>query len=726
MLWAHSRKDESPDRWQPLDQHLRNVATRAAESAARFRSGEWTQLAGMLHDLGKASDAFQGYLLRSNGLDDSEYDSAGKPSTHSGAGAAWAMEAFGPMVGRIIAYLVMGHHAGLPDWTGGATPNGAFCIRQEEARQELEEVRAWVGGWSLPSKPPAPPFKMGEREIHLWIRMLYSCLVDADYLDTERFIDPWKFAERRTFATLDKLAEKFFSSLDAMQAEAEKTEVNAIRAEVRNACEAAAERAPGFFSLSVPTGGGKTLSGTAFALRHALLHRKRRIIYVIPYTSIIEQTADVLRKHFDADSVVEHHSNLDPETQAKAARLASENWDAPIVVTTSVQFFESLLAARSSRCRKLHNIVDSVVILDEVQLLAPELLEPCTDVMRQLVERYGVTMVLSTATQPGLPNVENVAEIIPPSARLPERLRRVRVELPDIRENHPRPWEEIAEELKRHPQVLCVVNTRRDCLELFKRLPEGSIHLSATMCGAHRSKVIDAIKAKLQAGESIRVASTQLVEAGVDIDFPVVYRALAGLDSIAQSAGRCNREGRNADGGKVVVFIPPKPAPKGTLLKAEYAARTLMADEPMDMESPELFPRYFREFYSRVEGHYPYRELLIRDARSLQFQFREAAAGFHMIDESQKSVFVRYEEGEELVALLRRQIRADSPYGWLLRKLQRYAITLPQGQMVKLANAGQIEEMAPGLYVWNGRYSESTGADIFNEDGTLPAGDCVL
>ena len=624
-----------------------------------------------------------------------------------------------------MAYLVMGHHAGLPDWTGGITPGGALCMRQEAARKELEEVHTWAKELPLPPKPPAPPFKMAEREIHLWIRMLYSCLVDADFLDTERFMDPDKFAERRTFPTLEQLAEPFFSSMDAMQEKAEKTEVNAVRAEIRRACEKAAERASGLFSLSVPTGGGKTLSSTAFAFRHALLHDKRRIIYVIPYTSIIEQTADVLRRHLEATCVVEHHSNLDPETQAKAARLASENWDAPVVVTTSVQFFESLLSARSSRCRKLHNIADSVVIMDEVQLLPPELLEPCTDMMRQLVERYGVTMVLSTATQPVLPNLGSITEIIPDSARLTERLRRVRYELPDVRENHPRSWEEIAEELKRHPQVLCVVNTRRDCLELHRRLPSGSIHLSATMCGAHRSKVIEGIKEKLRAGETIRVASTQLVEAGVDIDFSVVYRALAGLDSIAQSAGRCNREGRNIDGGKVVVFIPPKPSPRGTLRKAEDSARVLLADS-VDMEDRELFFRYFHEFYSRVEGHYPYHELLIRDARSMQFQFREAAAGFQMIDQSQQTVFVRYGEGEQLVEILRSHIRGDAPYGWLLRKLQRYAITLPQGQMVKLANSGQIEELTPGLCVWNGRYSETTGADIFNEDGTLPAEDCVL
>lgn len=724
MCWAHSLKGHPPDHWQPLGQHLQNVSKQAASFAAVFSSSEWAGLAGLLHDLGKASDAFQAYLLRSNGLDDSEYDAEGKPSNHSGAGAALAVEKYRDP-SRILAYLVAGHHAGLPDWIGGVQPNGALSLRLESAREELAEVRNWLDNLSLPSILPAPPRKMQESEIHLWIRMLYSCLVDADYLDTERFMSPEEFKVRSAFKPLAALEKGFSDLLDQKQTSARKTDVNTIRAEIRAYCENAAEQPPGFFSLTVPTGGGKTLSGTAFALRHALRHGKRRIIYVIPYTSIIEQTVDTLRKHFGKHNVIEHHSNLDPDSQAKAARLASENWDAPVIVTTSVQFFESLLAARSSRCRKLHNVVDSVVILDEVQLLPPELLEPCTDMMRQLVAHYGVTMVLCTATQPALPNLGAVEEIIPTSANLSERLRRVHYALPDVRENKPRTWDEIAGELSQYPQVLCVVNTRRDCLELFGKMPKGTIHLSASMCGAHRSEIIATIKSKLAAKEPIRVVSTQLVEAGVDIDFPVVYRALAGLDSIAQSAGRCNREGGNPDGGKVVVFIPPKPAPKGQLRKAEDSARVLLYD-PIEMEARDIFRRYFAEFYSRVEGRFPYQELLGRDARQMQFQFREAAERFHMIDETQQAMFVYYGKADSLLTVLRNQIRADIPYGNLLRKLQRFTVTVPKSQFLKLKNNGLAEKLTPGLFVWNGEYSKITGAAIFNNSGLITPEQSVL
>lgn len=721
-MWAHSVKGKTPENWQPLHQHLQNVSALASQFAQPFNSSEWADLAGLLHDLGKASPAFQAYLLRSNGLDDAEYDAAGKPSTHSGAGAALAIEKFGS-VGRLLAYLVAGHHAGLPDWIGGVQPNGALSQRIESAREELNESRKWLVHVALPAYLPAPPRKMAHSEMHLWIRMLYSCLVDADFLDTEQFMSPEKHKARFGFESLAAMADQFFEQLDRKQSAASKTEVNAIRAEIRKLCEEAATQAPGFFSLSVPTGGGKTLSGTAFALRHALRHGKQRIIYVIPYTSIIEQTADILRAHFGAGNVIEHHSNLDPDSQAKAARLASENWDAPVVVTTSVQFFESLLAARSSRCRKLHNIANSVVILDEVQLLPPELLETCTDIMRQLVAHYGATMVLSTATQPALPNLGAITEIIPPHAELPRRLRRVRYTLPDVRENKSRTWDEIASELVQCHQVLCVVNTRRDCLELFGKMPLGTIHLSATMCGAHRSKIIEEIKRKLKDDESIRVVSTQLVEAGVDIDFPVVFRALAGLDSIAQSAGRCNREGGNPDGGMVVVFIPPKPAPKGQLRKAEDSTRILLHGS-VDMESDTIFRGYFSEFYSRVEGRFPYQELLVRDASCFQIQFREAAARFHMIDETQQTMFVRYGEADALLGALRKQIKEDTPYGLLLRKLQRFSVSIAKGQFVKLRANGLIEEFAPGMFIWNGLYSETTGADIFNDTGLLPPDKC--
>ncbi len=723
MKYAHSLEKHPPEQWQPLSQHLHNVAKRAADNAAHFQSADWAYLAGLLHDFGKASDAFQAYLLRSNGLDDSEYDSAGQPSTHSGAGAVWAMETYGQL-GNILAYLVMGHHAGLPDWIGGVNPAGSLCARREEASRERVAVREWASQLPLPTQVPPPPFRMKDREVHFWIRMLYSCLVDADYLDTERFLDPKRFAERRTFPTLDSLAKPFFAALDQMQQQAEATPVNQIRAGIRRDCEQAAQLPPGFFSLSVPTGGGKTLSGTAFAFRHALQYNKQRIIYVIPYTSIIEQTTDVLRKHLGADAVVEHHSNLESESQSKSAQLAAENWDAPVIVTTSVQFFESLLAARSKRCRKLHNIVNSVVVLDEVQLLPPEQVNTCSELMRQLVERYGVTIVLSTATQPVLPGLAHVREIVSDPADLAFRLKRVEYEFPDVKLNKSRSWDELAEELKAHPQVLCVVNTRRDCRELHAKMPDGAIHLSTTMCGAHRSNVIAKIKRKLTANEPVQVISTQLIEAGVDIDFPVVYRALAGLDSIAQSAGRCNREGKQLDGGKVVVFIPPRPAPKGTLLKGEDSTRTLL-HEMISMEEPGVFRRYFQDFYGRVEERYAYETYLVQDARDFQFQFREAAHAFQMIDQAQQSVFVRFEEGDQLIETLRKLVRANQPYGWLLRKLQRYSMTLRLSQMRALQDAGQIEEFASGFFVWNGCYDPTTGADIFNVDGIWSAENSV-
>jgi len=357
-----------------------------------------------------------------------------------------------------------------------------------------------------------------------------------------------------------------------MSASADKTPVNALRHEILTACRAAAKLEPGHFSLTVPTGGGKTLSSLAFALEHAVKHNLRRVIYVIPYTSIIEQNADVFKETVGDDQVIEHHSNLDEDDSTSKARLSAENWDAPIIVTTSVQFFESFFAAKPSRCRKLHNIIGSVVVLDEAQLVPVEYLAPILQTMDLLNRRYRISFVISTATQPafesregfkGLP-MNSVREIISDIPRLYANLKRVEVEIPQNWVKTTR-WEELATELLKEEQVLCVVSDRKSCRNLHKLMPIGTYHLSALMCGQHRSKIITEIKQKLKEGAPVRVISTQLVEAGVDIDFPVVYRALAGLDSIAQAAGRCNREGKLTEKGRVVVFVPPKKSPPGIL-----------------------------------------------------------------------------------------------------------------------------------------------------------------
>jgi len=567
--------------------------------------------------------------------------------------------------------------------------------------------------------------------------MMYSCLVDADFLDTEAFMDPERSGLRQCSSSLVDLSKLFFASLDEKQRSAGDTPVNRIRAEIRIACEQAADLPPGLFSLTVPTGGGKTLSGTAFAFKHALRHGLKRIIYVIPYTSIIEQTADVLRGFLGADNVLEHHSNFDPEKETPQSRLASENWDAPVVVTTAVQFFESLYACRSSRCRKLHNIAESVVILDEVQLLPTRLLLPCAEAIRQLALHYRTSFVLSTATQLNLPGIDalSVREIVPQSLDLYHRLKRTNIEFPvNLTMRHT--WDEIADELKSHKQVLCIVNTRRDCHDLFTKMPEGTVHLSASMCGEHRSRVIADIKRRLVAGDSLRVVSTQLVEAGVDIDFPVVYRAFTGLSSVAQSAGRCNREGRLGGFGRVVVFMPPEPAKIKDLRDGEYAMSDLL-ERPCGVDADDAcsYPDYFKALHARANDLGNVFEFLLgvpvpnefRNGTAhrpdpIQYQFREAAAAFKMIDgAAQVSIIVRYGNNDSLIDSL----RAVGPKRDILRRLQRYAVNVPRSYIPGLLEKGMIEELrvppkreeASGIYVQTmpSAYREDVGLDLFGE-----------
>lgn len=713
-IFAHSKPGTSVEEWHQLNAHAMSVAGLAASFAEKFNSAGWGRLLGLLHDVGKARMSFQAYLRYSNGMEDAEYDASGH--SHSGVGAVWANENLRG-IGRIAAYCVSGHHAGLPDWIGGVAPGGALAHRLTEEKNILEEsqVAEWVAEHAEDWRriTVGPPWKFATADVSFWIRMLYSCLVDADFLDTESFMDPSSAGQRSRYPSLSELADLFFVSLDKKQLSASKTNVNGIRAEIRTACEAAGELQPGLFSLTVPTGGGKTLSSTAFAFRHALKHGMKRIIYVIPYTSIIEQTADTLRGFLGAENVVEHHSNFDPEKETQQSRLASENWDAPVIVTTSVQFFESLYACKSSRCRKLHNIAESVVILDEVQLLPPKLLLPCTEAIRQLATRYGSSIVLSTATQPALPGLDGIHEIIPQEMDLYGRLRRTQIEIPADRTVR-RTWKEVAEELLAHNQVLCVVNTRKDCRDLHSEMPPGTVHLSASMCGEHRSRVIADIKAGLQAGQQIRVISTQLIEAGVDIDFPIVYRAYTGLASIAQSAGRCNREGSSEVPGRVVVFMPPKAAPLGDLRKAEDALGDLL-EVGSDVESPKSFPEYFRRLYGRQNDlGLAFRGWLEINAHCCQFQFREAAEAFRMIDDqASAAVIVRYADSGGIIDGLRKV----GPKRGIMRRLQRYTVNVPRRALFSMIDKGFVEEMHPGIYVQTmpSLYNDVFGLDMWRE-----------
>ena len=713
-----------------LVDHLQSVAALAGRFAYAWDavrgSASWVTLAGKWHDLGKYRSGFQRYVR----LDEDvhiEHPVTGREKTHSAAGALWAMQqleqqhgAPGKLAARVLAYLIAGHHAGLADWESDL----AVRLSNADSAQELQDA--------LDALPPqaildagdfVPDLKAipgGKEGFALWVRMLFSCLVDADFLDTEAHFDAGRPARRSGFSTLTQMHQAFNAWMAALPVR--DTPVNALRADILRQCRARAADKPGFFSLTVPTGGGKTLSSLAFALEHAQQYGQRRVIYAIPYTSIIEQTADVFRGVFAAlgdEVLVEHHSQAesDPQQETARSRLACENWDAPLVVTTNVQLFESLFAAKTSRCRKLHRIAGSVIVLDEAQQLPPAFLQPILDVLNLLVAHYGVTVLLCTATQPALASIayfdtsknlrglKNVREIITDPDALFAALNRVRVQLPTDW-NAPTPWEEVAAQLTAEDCVLAIVSTRKAARTLHGLMPPGTLHLSALMCGAHRQAVIAQIKERLRAKregrdlEPLRVVSTQLVEAGVDMDFPVVYRALAGLDSIAQAAGRCNREGLLADKGRVVVFVPPEPPPKGTLLKAAQACVSTLQGQQADPLARPLFERYFREFYysQALDARGIVGKLKVNPA-TLAVQFRSAAEAFRLIDDADSaSVVVRYAAQHDKIEKLLRTLQAEGPQRWLMRKLQRYTVSIPKRMADRLHQQGSLYLPMLGLY----------------------------
>ena len=704
---AHVRSDGNTFVPHDLDEHLRGVGQLAEEYAHSFGSGDWAQVAGLWHDLGKYSAEFQRRIKSISGYDlEAHLEGPVGRVDHSTAGAQHAIDQFG-VHGRILAYLIAGHHAGLPDWHTSETAGKALKARLDDKSHLERALRQAISPEILSQAKPDSALLGKAEGFALWVRMLFSCLVDADFLDTEAFMDEDKAVQRIDVLTIPEMVSRFDAYMEEKFTSSLPTRVNRVRAEVLRQCRDKAREVPGLFSLTVPTGGGKTLSSLAFALEHAVRHEKRRVIYAIPYTSIIEQTANIFRDIFP-DAVVEHHSNLDPDKETAKSRLATENWDAPLIVTTNVQFFESLFAARTSRCRKLHNIVNSVVVLDEAQLLPPEFLQPILDVMNLLVRYYGVTFVLSTATQPALGTLRNfqrtmrgldqVREIIDDPDALYRDLERVTVSMPqDLHQTQD--WDDIVQQIQQHPCVLAVVNSRSDARELHRRMPEGTIHLSALMCGEHRSRVITDVKQRLLAGEAVRVVSTQLVEAGVDVDFPVVYRALAGLDSIAQAAGRCNREGK-PEPGQVIVFVPPKPAPPGLLRRAADTTVSLLTGVDDNPLTRDLFRRYFEHFYMRAPflDKHGITDLLTPQGSGddqLKVQFRTAAQYFQLIDDSgYRSVLVRYADSPGLIGLLQK----DGPERWLMRKLQRYSVSLPEYQFQKLLGNGDVYEVYPGLF----------------------------
>ncbi|CAA7622830.1 CRISPR-associated helicase Cas3 [Magnetospirillum sp. UT-4] len=624
--------------------------------------------------------------------EDAHLEEARRRVDHSSAGALHAVKALGD-TGLALAFVIAGHHAGLPDFQGEDSRKGL--------KDRLGDADLLLGA-AMAAAPadllaPPPLKRPPERDPSLWIRMLASAVFEADFLDTEAFFDPGRSGARSGWADMGTLRPRLDQRLSRFAGAS--GPVNQVRATVLAAARDAAKGQPGLYALTVPTGGGKTLASLAFALDHVHHHpdRLRRVIYAVPFTSIIEQTAAVFRETLGDDAVLEHHSALDEGSREESNRnrLAAETWDAPVVVTTTVQLFESLFASRTSRLRKLHNIAGSVVVLDEAQALPPDLLLPITAALAELVEGYGVTVVLCTATQPALGAVfkelPRPIEIAPDPPALFAALDRVRVSFPQPGERQS--WEAIAAAMTAEDRALAIVNSRADCRTLHGLLPAGAIHLSTWQCAAHRARLL----ARLKEGGPARVVSTSLVEAGVDIDFPAVWRAMAGLDAIAQAAGRCNREGLLPDKGRMVVFRPEGGRLHGHLAQAAEAAEAALRKHPEAPFHPEAFITYFNELYwskRSLDPHGIGRMLGLGEKRPgrpwYDIAFRTAADAFRMIDQREEPLVVLFDQRAEAAV---EELRRDGPSRATLRALQRYTVPVRPKALAQLRETGAAEDI---------------------------------
>lgn len=747
--YAHTAEDaegralpESSGKWQPLRDHLRNVAEMAAKFAAPFGASDEARLAGLLHDLGKYAERFQARLRdpRIHGIN------------HWAAGAFYTATHGQPLA----AYPIDGHHTGLP----AAHELRQSLLKFRDLRQRVsltgctEDIAALLrrlsdDGLSLPVVPPSTC--PGDFCSALRARFLLSALTDADFLDTETHFNPGIAANRRASPLNETTAlERVLADLSRKTST---TALGHLRRELLEACLAQAECAPGLFTLTAPTGSGKTLASLTFALRHIVHHnrglasddpgRLRRVIVVIPYTCIIEQTARVFRDLFAADFgedyVLEHHANVAPatepgalghdseETRIRLARLAAENWFAPIVVTTNARFFECLFAHKPAACRRLHAIARSVVLFDEVQTLPPALAPSLLSATRLLSRDYGCTTVFMTATQPAFATVPlatgltwSPVEINPRPEAFATALRRTKILL-EPREQ-PLDWPGLVARLAVHAQVLCVVNTTAHARELFRLLPpESRFHLSSRLCPAHRFAVLANVRQRLDSTnpQPCRLVSTQLIEAGVDVDFPAVFRAFGPLDSIIQTAGRCNREGRMPGLGRVTVFHPADPSmPPGVYALAAAKTEDFLARQPdLTFEQPATYARYFEEFYRLAGPDAAERDAVIQFSES--FDFPAASEKCRLIDSDTRAVLVEWGEGATLIAKLQRERHLTAGE---CRRAQRFSVNLYPHEFSKAQGCGAVVQAVPAfdLWVWKGHYDPELGAVA------ATAADCVL
>ncbi len=725
--------------------HLNKVAYWTAKFAAEMfppdsdesqSARQWGFLTGLWHDLGKFSEDFQSYLSRAS---DPHHDEVIEKVDHTTAGAKHAISL--STLGHFIATAIAGHHAGLLD----ARHESHACLEKRLNKSFGSDIPAI----SPPSEiidrtfPAPPPFLPDPRTVPFasafFQRILFSCLVDADFLATEAFMNPAQSAFRpsQTSDIFPKALQLLEAKIASFGPPDPEDKVAAARASVVQDCARSAPSRSGIFTLTVPTGGGKTLSSLNFALRHAIAQGKRRIIYVVPFTSIIEQNASVFRDllaPLGQDSIIEHHSNLSSdreEDQTITSRLAAENWDAPIVVTTAVQFYESLYAAKTSRSRKLHNIANSIVILDEAQCLPVHYLNPCLRVLEELSTRYNTTTVLCTATQPAVAKSSDFPIGFPNSKEIIRDTKSLFADLSRVEVNYRGSLDDktIASELAEATQSLCIVNTRKHARTLFELLPQSNenFHLSTLMCPQHRLRVLSTVRQRLRDKLPVRLISTQLIEAGVDIDFPLVYRSMAGLDSIAQAAGRCNREGKLPTKGQTYIFHSEHTASERHFAQTANVGHEILDLHANDPLSTTAVQAYFNKYYHQQSSRWDSKDILAdfkctgnKDLPFL-FNYRTASEKFQLIENQQIPIIIPWTA--EIKKVIDQQLRNESIplHRQLLRTLQRFTVQIYENEF--RGNHHQFENLRDGqfhlLICPETHYSENFGLDFFNEPTTL-------
>lgn len=694
---------------QLLKVHLENSARICGAFAAKFGAYEWGYCCGLLHDIGKYSLKFQ---ERVRGKEEKV--------DHSTAGAklCWDKKGLYPF----LSYCIAGHHAGLPD-TGTRGGSNKDSTLVQRLNKKLEGYQAYEKEIEIPVLK-APPFQNTEGEnmdflFSMLIRMLYSCLVDADFLDTELFMKGKSLRDSGESIEVlyGKLAEYTAGWLDNNDSNT----INGRRTEILKHCIEMGKEEKGLFRLTVPTGGGKTISSLAFALRHAKEHHMDRVIYVIPYTSIIEQNAKIFADILGKTNVLENHCNVDYESdeELKPMQLAAENWDKPVIVTTNVQFFESLFSNKSSKCRKLHNIANSVIIFDEAQMLPNDYLKPCIAAMEQLLRYYRSSIVMCTATQPALKDLLSqeikITELCP---RMEEQFiffKRVSMKnLNKISE------EELVQRLLLENQTLCILNTKKRAQKIYQSIKgEGVYHLSTAMYPAHRKKVLEKIRERLQNGERCVVISTSLVEAGVDLDFQTVYRQLAGVDSIIQAAGRCNREGKRpfSESFTYIFKLNEKEYVPGQRQQTEVT-ESLLADNK-SLEELETIKMYFEMLY-HFRGEGLDKKDILKKFSDRKFQFSEAGKEFHLIEEDTKTVLIPKEEEAQHVL---GELKIKGFTKELVRKMGPYCVNLYENDFQKMNAAGMLqvisEDLKDDYFVLKdlGKYTDEMGLELDVEYG---------